>query len=152
MCAYGPERHYAGRIGWLRAAVLGANDGIVSTASLVVGVAAAEAGRSNVLVAEQLMAHDALSAHARYELGLSPTHAARPVQAALASSATFAIGATLPLLMVLISPPAMIIPFVGGGVHWCFWQSWELWPPGLAVHILLAVPVAWRFGERWPWP
>ncbi|MCG3153860.1 MAG: hypothetical protein DKINENOH_00450 [bacterium] len=175
------ERHYAERIGWLRAAVLGANDGIVSTASLVVGVAAAQATRSNVLiagvaglvagamsmaageyvsvssqadtekadlqrerdelatnveferdelasiyvkrgleptlaqqVADQLMAHDALSAHARDELGLSETHTARPIQAALASAATFAVGATLPLLIVLISPPSNMIPLVAG--------------------------------------
>lgn len=175
------ERHYAERIGWLRAAVLGANDGIVSTASLVVGVAAANAARGDVLiagvaglvagamsmaageyvsvssqadtekadlarerheletdvaserkelagiyvkrglepalaqqVAEQLMAHDALAAHARDELGLSETHTARPIQAALASAATFAVGAALPLLMVLISPPAVMVPFVAG--------------------------------------
>lgn len=175
------ERHYAERIGWLRAAVLGANDGIVSTASLVVGVAAANAARGDVLVAgiaglvagamsmaageyvsvssqadtekadlarerheletdaaserkelatiyikrglepalaqqvaDQLMAHDALAAHARDELGLSETHTARPIQAALASAATFAVGAALPLLMVLISPPAMMVPFVAG--------------------------------------
>lgn len=175
------ERHYAERIGWLRAAVLGANDGIVSTASLVVGVAAAQATRSNVLiagvaglvagamsmaageyvsvssqadtekadlererdelatneeferdelatiyikrglvpalakqVAEQLMAHDALSAHARDELGLSEIHTARPIQAALASAATFAVGAALPLLIVLVSPPTAMIPFVAG--------------------------------------
>lgn len=175
------ERHYAERIGWLRAAVLGANDGIVSTASLVVGVAAAQATRSNVLiagvaglvagamsmaageyvsvssqadtekadlererdelatneeferdelatiyvkrglepalarqVADQLMAHDALSAHARDELGLSEIHTARPIQAALASAATFAVGAALPLLIVLVSPPTAMIPFVAG--------------------------------------
>ncbi|MCG3118516.1 MAG: hypothetical protein ALAOOOJD_00736 [bacterium] len=175
------ERHYAERIGWLRAAVLGANDGIVSTASLVVGVAAANAARGDVLiagvaglvagamsmaageyvsvssqadtekadlarerheletdaaserkelagiyvkrglepalaqqVAEQLMTHDALAAHARDELGLSETHTARPIQAALASAATFAVGAALPLLMVLISPPAVMVPFVAG--------------------------------------
>lgn len=177
----GAERHYAERIGWLRAAVLGANDGIVSTASLVVGVAAAQATRSNVLiagvaglvagamsmaageyvsvssqadtekadlererdelatneeferdelatiyvkrglepalakqVADQLMAHDALSAHARDELGLSEIHTARPIQAALASAATFAVGAALPLLIVLVSPPTAMIPFVAG--------------------------------------
>ena len=156
------EQHYAERIGWLRAAVLGANDGIVSTASLVVGVAAAEAARGDVLiagmaglvagamsmaageyvsvssqadtekadlerergelaedveserkelaaiyvnrglnielaqqVADQLMAHDALAAHARDELGLSEIHTARPIQAAMASAATFAVGAAL---------------------------------------------------------
>jgi VIT1/CCC1 family predicted Fe2+/Mn2+ transporter len=175
------EQHYAGRIGWLRAAVLGANDGIVSTASLVVGVAAAQAARSDVLVAgiaglvagamsmaageyvsvssqadtekadlererheletdrtsetrelatiyvrrglepalaqlvaDQLMAHDALAAHARDELGLSVTHKARPVQAALASAATFSVGAALPLLMVLISTTSLIVPVVAG--------------------------------------
>jgi len=175
------ERHYAERIGWLRAAVLGANDGIVSTASLVVGVAAANAALGDVLiagvaglvagamsmaageyvsvstqadtekadlererneletdhefeskelaaiyvkrglepslaqqVADQLMAHDALSAHARDELGLSETHTARPIQAALASAATFAAGAALPLLAVLISRSSIIIPFVAG--------------------------------------
>ena len=175
------EQHYAGRIGWLRAAVLGANDGIVSTASLVVGVAAAQAARGEVLiagvaglvagamsmaageyvsvssqadtekadlererheletdrtsetrelaaiyvrrgiepalaqlVADQLMAHDALAAHARDELGLSMTHKARPVQAALASAATFSVGAALPLLMVLISTASLIVPVVAG--------------------------------------
>jgi vacuolar iron transporter family protein len=175
------ERHYAERIGWLRAAVLGANDGIVSTASLVVGVAAAHAVRNDVLiagvaglvagamsmaageyvsvssqadteksdlkreqeeleldrefeekelveiyvkrglqpmlaqqVASELMAHDALSAHARDELGLSEIHTARPFQAALASAATFAVGAALPLSMVLIGPPSHIIQLVAG--------------------------------------
>ena len=175
------ERHYAGRIGWLRAAVMGANDGIVSTASLVIGVAAAQAVRNDVLiagiaglvagamsmaageyvsvssqadteksdlereqeelnsnrefeekelaeiyvkrglqpmlaqqVASELMAHDALSAHARDELGLSEIHTARPVQAALASAATFAVGATLPLLMILLSPPSHVIQLVAG--------------------------------------
>ncbi|WP_017302204.1 VIT1/CCC1 transporter family protein [Nodosilinea nodulosa] len=176
------ERHYADRIGWLRAAVLGANDGIVSTASLVVGVAAAHTATSGVLVAgisglvagamsmaageyvsvssqadteradlererrelaqdagaeseelaaiyvgrglepalaqqvaRQLMAHDALSAHARDELGLSDIHQARPGQAALASAATFAIGAALPLILVVLSPGALLIPVVAGG-------------------------------------
>lgn len=173
------ERHYAERIGWLRAAVLGANDGIVSTASLVVGVAAAQATHSDILiagiaglvagamsmaageyvsvssqadtekadlererkeletnkafesdelatiyvkrgldralaerVAEQLMAHDALAAHARDELGLSEMHTARPIQAALASAATFAVGAALPLLIAWISPSSNVILFV----------------------------------------
>ena len=175
------ELHYAERIGWLRAAVLGANDGIVSTASLVVGVAAAKAARGDILiagvaglvagamsmaageyvsvssqsdtekadlererkeletdlqserkelagiyvsrgldpslaqsVADQLMAHDALAAHARDELGLSEIHTARPIQAGLASAATFAVGAVLPLLAALISPPSILIPFVAG--------------------------------------
>jgi VIT1/CCC1 family predicted Fe2+/Mn2+ transporter len=175
------EQHYAARLGWLRAAVLGANDGIVSTASLVVGVAAANVARSEVLiagiaglvagamsmaageyvsvssqadtekadlererheletyepferqelatiyvdrgleptlakqVADQLMAHDALSAHARDELGLSDTHSARPLQAALTSAATFAVGAALPLLTAAVSPSTFLIPLVAG--------------------------------------
>lgn len=176
------ERHYAERIGWLRAAVLGANDGIVSTASLVVGVAAASPDRSSVLiagmaglvagamsmaageyvsvssqadtekadldrerqeldtdhefelqeltdiyigrglepdlagtVAQQLMDHDALGAHARDELGLTDVHTARPIQAALASAVTFAGGAALPLLLTLVSPTSWMIPLVAGG-------------------------------------
>lgn len=175
-----PERHYADRIGWLRAAVLGANDGIVSTASLVIGVAAAGSGSAEVMVAgvaglvagamsmaageyvsvssqsdtenadlererqelktdpdheleelaaiymgrgldetlahtvaKQLMAHDALGAHARDELGLSEIHAARPVQAALASALTFALGAAVPLLIAFFSPAAWLIWAVG---------------------------------------
>jgi VIT1/CCC1 family predicted Fe2+/Mn2+ transporter len=173
------ERHYSERIGWLRAAVLGANDGIVSTASLVVGVAAAGAGRAELLiaataglvagamsmaageyvsvssqadteradlaretaelahdeafereelaniyvgrgldktlamrVAEQLMAHDALAAHARDELGLSETHRARPIQAAVASAASFAAGAALPVLLVALVPLERVIALV----------------------------------------
>ncbi len=176
------ERHYGARIGWLRAAVLGANDGILSTASLVVGVAAANAARSNVLiagmaglvagamsmaageyvsvssqadteradltrerhelekhekferkelaaiyvtrglepslahqVADQLMAHDALSAHARDELGLSEMHSARPIQAALASACTFAVGAALPLAIAWFGPATFMVPAVAGG-------------------------------------
>ncbi|MBN8890481.1 MAG: hypothetical protein ABS99_10035 [Acetobacteraceae bacterium SCN 69-10] len=174
-----PEAHLVSRIGWLRAAVLGANDGIVSTASLIVGVAAAAATPSDVLiagvaglvagamsmaageyvsvssqsdteqadlareraelrdnpafelaelaevyvgrgldrdlaeqVARQLMAKDALGAHARDELGISEVTTARPVQAALTSAATFAVGAAMPLLMVLVSPANMLIPAV----------------------------------------
>jgi VIT1/CCC1 family predicted Fe2+/Mn2+ transporter len=173
------ERHRTDRIGWMRAAVLGANDGIVSTASLVVGVAAAHATNHDILVAgvaglvagamsmaageyvsvssqadteaadlarerkelgadqaaelaeltgiyvgrgldpalakrvaEQLTAHDALAAHARDELGISESLAARPVQAALASAATFAVGAALPLLTAVWAPAAHLIPFV----------------------------------------
>ena len=173
------ERHYTGRIGWLRAAVLGANDGIVSTSSLVIGVAAAQASQEAIVtagvaglaagamsmaageyvsvssqsdtekadlererreleadaefehrelaaiyqgrgldadlarrVAEQLMAHDALDAHARDELGLSAKFAARPLQAALASAASFAIGAALPLLGAVTAPNAAVIPAV----------------------------------------
>lgn len=173
------ERHLVSRIGWLRAAVLGANDGIVSTASLIVGVAAASAATSDVLVAgiaglvagamsmaageyvsvssqsdteqadlaresaelasqpafereelaqvyvqrgvdhelarkvaDQLMAKDALGAHARDELGISEATTARPIQAALTSAATFAVGAAMPLLMVIVSPPALLVPIV----------------------------------------
>jgi VIT1/CCC1 family predicted Fe2+/Mn2+ transporter len=170
------ELHRTARIGWLRAAVLGANDGIVSTASLIAGVAAAEVGRSGIViagvaglvagamsmasgeyvsvssqadtesadlererqelaadvnaeqdelaliyekrgvdpalskqVAQQLMARDALGAHARDELGVSDTLAARPVQAALASAASFAVGAAMPLLSALIMPERWLI-------------------------------------------
>jgi VIT1/CCC1 family predicted Fe2+/Mn2+ transporter len=175
------ERHRTERIGWLRAAVLGANDGILSTSSLVLGVAAAHATHSNVMiagvaglvagamsmaageyvsvhsqadteqadlnleraelkaddkgehkelaaiyiargldpslakqVAEQLMAHDALGAHARDELGISETLRARPIQAALASAGSFAIGAGLPLLITAIVPAASLVPLVSG--------------------------------------
>ncbi len=176
-----PERHRTDRIGWLRAAVLGANDGIVSTASLVVGVAAAGAGQHSILVtgvaglvagamsmaageyvsvhsqadtekadlsreqaelqsdpaaewrelsaiyvarglapdlaqqvAEQLMRHDALGAHARDELGISETMSARPVQAALASAASFAVGAVLPLAVTALVPYPSLLPSVSG--------------------------------------
>ena len=154
------ERHRGERIGWLRAAVLGANDGIVSTASLIIGIAAARADRRQILtagvaglvagamsmaageyvsvssqadteqadlalerdelagiyvargltpslardVADQLMAHDALAAHARDELGFSHVITARPVQAGLASAASFAIGALLPLAAAAAAP------------------------------------------------
>jgi VIT1/CCC1 family predicted Fe2+/Mn2+ transporter len=175
------ERHRIHRIGWLRAAVLGANDGILSTASLVLGVATAHATHSNVLVAgtaglvagamsmaageyvsvhsqadtekaelererreiqtddkgehrelaaiyvsrgldpslakqvaQQLMAHDALGAHARDELGISQTLRARPIQAALASAGSFAIGAAMPLLVTAVVPEAGLIPIVSG--------------------------------------
>ena len=175
------ERHRTSRIGWLRAAVLGANDGIVSTASLVLGVAAAHATHGNVLVAgiaglvagamsmaageyvsvhsqadteqaeleresaelttdeegerreltaiyvsrgldpglarqvaDQLMAHDALGAHARDELGISETFSARPIQAAIASAFSFAVGAALPLLAAALAAEARIIPVVAG--------------------------------------
>jgi VIT1/CCC1 family predicted Fe2+/Mn2+ transporter len=175
------ERHRTERIGWLRAAVLGANDGIVSTASLLVGVAAAQASRGEVLVAgvaglaagamsmaageyvsvssqadtekadlnrerrelrvdlelekeelasiyvargleprlatqvaEQLMARDALGAHARDELGISESLSARPVQAAFASAGTFAAGAAMPLLTVLVAPESRLEIIVTG--------------------------------------
>jgi len=174
-----PESHLISRIGWLRAAVLGANDGIISTASLIVGVAAAAATRNDVLiagvaglvagamsmsageyvsvssqsdteqadlareckelsqdpkgeldelteiyvkrgldqslarqVAQQLMGKDALTAHARDELGISEITAARPVQAALTSAATFSVGAAMPLLMVVVSPANVLVPVV----------------------------------------
>jgi VIT1/CCC1 family predicted Fe2+/Mn2+ transporter len=175
------ERHRTERIGWLRAAVLGANDGVVSTASLVLGVAAAEANRSAVLVAgvagmvagamsmaageyvsvssqsdteradlererrelaepgpaeheelagiyvqrglepglarqvaDQLMAHDALAAHARDELGISEHLSARPVQAAVTSAASFAVGAALPLVVVAAVPVGSLVTIVAG--------------------------------------
>ena len=175
------EAHRTERIGWLRAAVLGANDGIVSTASLVLGVAAAHAGTASVLVAgtaglvagamsmaageyvsvgsqadtegadlrreerelasdpeaelaelaaiyvargldpdlaqrvaAQLMAHDALGSHARDELGISEVLRARPLQAALASAASFAAGAAAPLITVAFSPETTLVPVVGG--------------------------------------
>jgi vacuolar iron transporter family protein len=174
-----PESHRVDRIGWLRAAVLGANDGIISTASLIVGVAAASPNTHQILiaavaglvagamamaageyvsvssqadteaadlarehrelaqdgpfereelakiymergvdaplarqVAEQLMAKDALAAHARDELGISDMTTARPVQAALTSALTFATGAALPLVMTLISPADKLVPIV----------------------------------------
>lgn len=174
-----PERHRTEHIGWLRAAVLGANDGIVSTASLVVGVAAADSAASEILVAgvaglvagamsmaagefvsvssqadteradlererkelaadesfeceelaaiyvrrgldeelakqvaRQLMAHDALAAHARDELGISDMTTARPVQAAFASAGTFAVGAAMPLITALVAPRTAVIPIV----------------------------------------
>ena len=173
------EVHRSERSGWLRAAVLGANDGILSTASLVLGVAASHATHSNVMVAgvaglvagamsmaageyvsvhsqadteqadlalerqelktdnagehrelaaiyvgrgldpalakqvaDQLMAHDALEAHARDELGISSTLSARPVQAALSSAVSFAVGAAMPLLVTAIGPPAHLIYLV----------------------------------------
>lgn len=173
------ERHASSRIGWLRAAVLGANDGIVSTGSLIVGVASADAGRSSVLVAgvaalfagamsmaageyvsvssqsdtekadlaretaeleqqpdsereeliriyetrgveretaaavaDQMMAKDALAAHARDELGMSDTAAARPLQAAVTSALTFTAGAAAPLLVVPLAPMSLLVPIV----------------------------------------
>ena len=176
------ERHLVSRVGWLRAAVLGANDGIVSTASLILGVAAASAPRADILlagvaglvagamsmaageyvsvssqadtehadlareraelanqpelereelahiyvrrgveitlarqVADQLMAKDALAAHARDELGISDFSTARPIQAALTSAATFSIGAAMPLLLVVFAPPASLPIMVSVG-------------------------------------
>ena len=173
------ENHLVGSIGWMRAAVLGANDGIISTASLIVGVAAAATTQHEVViagiaglvagamsmaageyvsvssqsdteradlarerkelsaspraelnelagiyvkrgvdkalalqVAGQLMAKDALGAHAHDELGISEITTARPVQAALTSAATFSTGAAMPLLMVVVSPADMLVPMV----------------------------------------
>ena len=180
------EQHRSDRIGWLRAAVLGANDGIVSTASLVVGVAAAEATRQDVLiagvaglvagalsmaageyvsvssqadtekadltrerdelatepqaeedeltgiyvrrglepglartVARQLAVKGALAAHARDELGLTEELAARPLQAALASAATFAVGAGVPIATILVAPAAALVLAVSGVTLLC---------------------------------
>jgi VIT1/CCC1 family predicted Fe2+/Mn2+ transporter len=176
------ETHLVERIGWLRAAVLGANDGIISTASLILGVASAAASKSDVLlagvaglvagamsmaageyvsvssqsdtedadlerekrelledpesekeelariyavrgvelrlareVAKQLMAKDALGAHVRDELGISEISTARPVQAALASAATFSLGAAAPLVLTLLSPQSWLLPAVSVG-------------------------------------
>ena len=176
------ETHLVERIGWLRAAVLGANDGIISTASLILGVAAAAAAKSDIMlagaaglvagamsmaageyvsvssqsdteqadlakerlelaedpdfeeeelaqiyvargvevglareVAQQLMAKDALAAHARDELGMSEITAARPIQAALTSATTFSAGAAAPLALVLLSPASLLIPIVAAG-------------------------------------
>lgn len=175
------ERHRSERIGWLRAAVLGANDGIVSTASLILGVAAAGANKSDIIiagiaglvagsmsmaageyvsvssqadteeadlarerqelatddkseraelasiyiargiepalaqqVADQLMAHDALGAHTRDELGISDVQRARPVQAAFASAGTFSVGAAMPLLSILLAPSSTLAAVVTG--------------------------------------
>ena len=175
------ELHRSDRIGWLRAAVLGANDGIVSTASLLIGVAAANATHSTLIVtgmaglvagamsmaageyvsvhsqadteqadlsreraelasnpkaehselahiymhrgvssdlahqvADQLMAHDALGAHARDELGISEALTAKPLQAALASAASFVLGAALPLAVIFIAPPHSVVPWICG--------------------------------------
>jgi VIT1/CCC1 family predicted Fe2+/Mn2+ transporter len=176
-----PERHKMDNVGWLRAAVLGANDGIVSTSSLILGVAAAHATHNDIIiagvaglvagamsmatgeyvsvqsqadteqaalaaerielarnphdeqleltniyiqrgldsklaqqVATQLMAHDALGAHARDELGITAAMSARPLQAAIASAFSFAVGAALPLLVVVLAPPTQLMPAVVG--------------------------------------
>jgi VIT1/CCC1 family predicted Fe2+/Mn2+ transporter len=173
------EEHKTDRVGWLRATVLGANDGIVSTASLILGVATANGTHASILiagvaglvagamsmaageyvsvqsqadaeqselarerqelqtddagervelaaiyvrrgldpilakqVADQLMAKDALGAHARDELGISETFRARPIQAALSSAVSFAIGAALPLIVTVLTPEAKLVPFV----------------------------------------
>jgi vacuolar iron transporter family protein len=175
------EEHRIGRVGWLRAAVLGANDGILSTASLVLGVATSHASHNSVVVAgvaglvagamsmaageyvsvhsqadtehaeleleqhelktdnkgehkelaaiyvkrglepalarqvaQQLMAHNALEAHARDELGITATNKPRPIQAAMASAASFAVGAALPLGVATITPESKLLYLVAG--------------------------------------
>jgi VIT1/CCC1 family predicted Fe2+/Mn2+ transporter len=124
------ELHRSGRAGWLRAAVLGADDGIVSTASLVIGVAAAAASRNAVCrlawqgwspergldralaatVAERLMAVDPLGSHVRDELGLQPGGLARPLQAAAVSAVSFAVGAALPPVLTVGAPIGVRVP------------------------------------------
>jgi hypothetical protein len=99
-------------------------------------------------VAIRLMEHDALGAHARDELGLSEMHTARPLQAALASAITFAVGAALPLLMALISPSAFMIPFVAGS-SLVFLALWVVWLPGPVARTLLSVPGGLPSGEHW---
>jgi VIT1/CCC1 family predicted Fe2+/Mn2+ transporter len=180
------DRHKLGTAGWLRAAVLGANDGIVSTSSLLLGLSAAHASHTSLMlsgtaalvagamsmaageyvsvhsqadveaaalsqeraelkadfaaerhelaeiyvrrgvdsplarqVADQLMAHDALGSHARDELGLSPTSRARPLQAAAASAASFAIGATLPLCVVALAPAQFLMASIAAACLVC---------------------------------
>jgi vacuolar iron transporter family protein len=197
------EQHRTERIGWLRAGVLGANDGLVSTASLVLGVASADATRSAVLVAGiaglvagamsmaageyvsvssqadteradlererqelaaggpaeqdelaaiyvgrglrpalaqqvaiELMAHDALGAHARDELGISASLQARPVQAALTSALTFAVGAALPLVVVLLVAEEILVPAVASTSLLCLGSL-----GGLAARVGGAPPV-----------
>lgn len=176
------EHHVVGRLGWLRAAVLGANDGLLSTSSLIIGVASAQGSHGGILiagiaalvagamsmaageyvsvssqadseradiareaaelrdhpageakelagiyvkrgldkalateVAQEMMAHDPLAAHVRDELGISATIAPRPVQAALASAASFSLGAAAPLALVLVTPHPLILPSVAVG-------------------------------------
>ena len=202
------ERHRTSRIGWLRAAVLGANDGIVSTASLMVGVAAASASHSSILltgvaglvagamsmaageyvsvhsqadteqadlareraellkdpvaehrelsdiyvtrglepalakqVATQLMSHDALGAHARDELGLSETHSANPMQAALASAASFAVGAALPLLVTALVPRQSLLLWIAGSTLVCLALLGLIAAKAGGTHVLAS---AWR--------
>lgn len=206
------ERHRLGRIGWLRAAVLGANDGIVSTSSLILGVAAAHAAHSNIMiagvaglvagamsmaageyvsvhsqadsekaefereraelaaddkgehqelaaiyvgrgldpalakeVAQQLMAHDALGAHARDELGISEALRARPIQAALASAGSFAVGAALPLLVTVIAPARGLIALVSGTslIFLAFLGGLAAWAGGAGLTIGAARVTFW---------
>lgn len=211
------ERHLIERIGWLRAAVLGANDGIISTASLMVGVASASASFNEVIVAgvaglvagamsmaageyvsvssqsdteqadlereraelasqpefeleelakiyedrgvdrdtalavaRQLMAKDALGAHARDELGITDAGAARPIQAALTSAATFSVGAILPVLVAMATPAkyaATAIP----GASCSFWPSWAQRAPGPAARKSSGRRSGSCFGAGSPW-
>lgn len=212
------ENHLIERIGWLRAAVLGANDGIISTASLMVGVAAASTNSSEILVAgvaslvagamsmaageyvsvssqadtenadlqkerreltedpeseleeltqiyvrrgvapllarqvaEQMTAKDAFAAHARDELGLAEHVVARPVQAALTSAVTFALGAAIPLALSLLSPAALITPIVSGGSLICLavlgalgarTGGADIWKPTIRVTFWGAIAMA----------
>ena len=207
------EQHRIGRVGWLRAAVLGANDGILSTSSLVLGVAAAHGSHGAVLVAgvagltagamsmaageyvsvssqadaersdlaregaelktdtegehkelaaiyrgrgldaelaarvaEQLMAHDALGAHARDELGISVNSKARPVQAALASAATFSLGGAMPLLTLLAGSSRLFSAFLSFP-----WPASAYWPPGPAARRCLRPPSGSPSGGRSLW-
>ncbi len=222
------ENHLIERTGWLRAAVLGANDGIISTASLIMGVVAAAGTRHDALVAGvaglvagamamaageyvsvssqadteraalakerhelahdpafeaeelaqiyaargvelglarvvagQLMAHDALGAHARDELGLSELTGANPVQAALASAVTFAAGAAVPLLVALLAPRGLVLPLMGAGALACLAGLGALggmaggaapWRPALrvvfwgALAMVATTGIGWLFG------
>ncbi|MEP9356272.1 MULTISPECIES: VIT1/CCC1 transporter family protein [Xanthobacter] len=212
------ENHLIERIGWLRAAVLGANDGIISTASLMVGVAAASTNASEILVAgvaslvagamsmaageyvsvssqadtenadlrkeqrelaeqpeselteltqiyvrrgvepalarqvaEQMTAKDAFTTHARDELGLAEHVVARPIQAALTSAVTFALGAAIPLVISLLAPTALIAPIVSGGSLVCLAAlgalgaragGADIWKPTIRVTFWGAIAMA----------
>ena len=211
------ETHLVERIGWLRAAVLGANDEIISTASLILGVAAAAAAKSDIMlagvaglvagamsmaageyvsvssqsnteqadlakerrelaedpefekeelaqiyvargveielahqVAQQLMAKDALGAHARDELGISEITSARPIQAALTSAATFSVGAAAPLVLVLLSPASLLIPIVRPG-SLLFLAILGFLAAKTGGAAILAPIVRVTFWARWPW-
>ena len=211
------ERHRTEHTGWLRAAVLGANDGILSTASLVLGVAAAHGTRSNVLVAgvaglvagamsmaagqyvsvhsqadteqadlareraelraddkgehqelmaiyvgrgldpslaeqvaDQLMAHDAIGAHARDELGMSETLRARPTQAALASAGSFADGGAMPLIFTVLAPETSLIVFVSGTSLLFLALLGALAARAGGASVMPSI-IRVTFWVRWPW-
>jgi len=217
MSAIHLETHQSRNIGWLRAAVLGANDGLISTSSLVVGVAAAQPDRASVVVAAlaglvagalsmaageyvsvssqsdteaadlareqmelatqpehelaelasiyvsrglspalatqvavELTAHDALGAHARDELGIHDLTRARPVQAALASAAAFAVGAGLPVLFVFVASAEILTPVVSALRLWR-WADWACWRRTSAARRCGAGRPASRSGARSPW-